>query len=89
MLPKKTNNRSNIITNSGKVFKSTTTTKNLKKKKKRMKSDLIHKHEDPLTIDGKRKPEIPAPPSLATKGQKETSLSPSLEGFKVESSNNF
>ena len=36
--------------------------------KKRMKSDLIHKHEDPLTIDGKRKPEIPAPPSLATKG---------------------
>ena len=54
-----------------------------------MKSDLIHKHEDPLTIDGKRKPEIPAPPSLATKGQKETSLSPSLEGFKVESSNNF
>ena len=61
----------------------------LKKKKKRMKSDLIHKHEDPLTIDGKRKPEIPAPPSLATKGQKETSLSPSLEGFKVESSNNF
>ena len=69
--------------------RSTTTTKNLKKKKKRMKSDLIHKHEDPLTIDGKRKPEIPAPPSLATKGRKETSLSPSLEGFKVESSNNF
>lgn len=54
-----------------------------------MKSDLIHKREDPLTIDDKRKPEIPDLPSLATKGLKETSLSPTLAGFKVELSDNF
>lgn len=55
-----------------------------------MKSDLICKREDPLTIDGKRKPEeIPDLPHLPQKGERETSLSPSLVGFKVDLSNNF